>query len=86
MSEGGIVFFRESCFRQSGDKQRRSNPTHYRRALRGALCSHAPGAVLRMRCSSFPERWHGSETGRDRSKACLFCCACKKFSKEGRQD
>lgn len=27
---GGTVFFRESCFRQSGDKARGSNPTHYR--------------------------------------------------------
>ena len=24
------MFFRESCFKQSGDKQRKSNPTHYR--------------------------------------------------------
>ena len=32
VGEGGVVFFRESCFRQSGDKQRRTNPTHYRRA------------------------------------------------------
>jgi len=30
VSEGGIVFFRESCFRQSGDKPRKNNPTHYR--------------------------------------------------------
>lgn len=28
--EGGCVFFRESCFRQSGDKSRKNNPTHYR--------------------------------------------------------
>lgn len=28
--EGGVVFFRESCFRQSGDKARKNNPTHYR--------------------------------------------------------
>uniref|UniRef100_M4C047 phosphoethanolamine N-methyltransferase n=1 Tax=Hyaloperonospora arabidopsidis (strain Emoy2) TaxID=559515 RepID=M4C047_HYAAE len=27
---GGKLFFRESCFRQSGDVQRSSNPTHYR--------------------------------------------------------
>ncbi|PSC74355.1 phosphoethanolamine N-methyltransferase 1-like [Micractinium conductrix] len=27
---GGHVFFRESCFRQSGDKARKNNPTHYR--------------------------------------------------------
>ena len=27
---GGVVFFRESCFRQSGDKKRAKNPTHYR--------------------------------------------------------
>ena len=27
---GGVVFFRESCFRQSGDKARKNNPTHYR--------------------------------------------------------
>ena len=30
VEEDGIVFFRESCFRQSGDKARKSNPTHYR--------------------------------------------------------
>ena len=30
VKEGGLVFFRESCFKQSGDKQRKSNPTHYR--------------------------------------------------------
>nr|BAU37045.1 phosphoethanolamine N-methyltransferase [Chlamydomonas asymmetrica] len=27
---GGCVFFRESCFKQSGDKARKYNPTHYR--------------------------------------------------------
>uniref|UniRef100_A0A6U9RMU1 phosphoethanolamine N-methyltransferase n=1 Tax=Picocystis salinarum TaxID=88271 RepID=A0A6U9RMU1_9CHLO len=27
---GGRVFFRESCFQQSGDKKRQENPTHYR--------------------------------------------------------
>lgn len=30
LTEGGHVFFRESCFRQSGDKARKNNPTHYR--------------------------------------------------------
>ena len=30
LTEGGVVFFRESCFKQSGDKARKSNPTHYR--------------------------------------------------------
>ena len=30
LDDGGIVFFRESCFRQSGDKSRSNNPTHYR--------------------------------------------------------
>lgn len=30
VKEGGVVFFRESCFKQSGDKLRKSNPTHYR--------------------------------------------------------
>lgn len=30
LEEGGTLFFRESCFRQSGDKARGSNPTHYR--------------------------------------------------------
>lgn len=30
LDEGGIVFFRESCFRQSGDRSRSNNPTHYR--------------------------------------------------------
>ncbi|GAQ87277.1 Phosphoethanolamine N-Methyltransferase [Klebsormidium nitens] len=27
---GGHLFFRESCFHQSGDQKRKSNPTHYR--------------------------------------------------------
>ncbi|ERN05471.1 hypothetical protein AMTRI_Chr12g268500 [Amborella trichopoda] len=27
---GGYIFFRESCFHQSGDCKRRNNPTHYR--------------------------------------------------------
>ncbi|KAL5161340.1 Phosphoethanolamine N-methyltransferase [Glycine soja] len=27
---GGYVFFRESCFHQSGDSKRKYNPTHYR--------------------------------------------------------
>ncbi|CAN8288508.1 unnamed protein product [Cochlearia groenlandica] len=27
---GGYIFFRESCFHQSGDSKRNSNPTHYR--------------------------------------------------------
>lgn len=30
VKDGGTVFFRESCFRQSGDAKRGSNPTHYR--------------------------------------------------------
>ena len=38
VGEGGVVFFRESCFRQSGDKQRRTNPTHYRRAWFARKC------------------------------------------------
>ncbi len=59
VEEDGIVFFRESCFRQSGDKARKSNPTHYRYASLGASillwrycpaflsahpCCHAPAA------------------------------------------
>ncbi|XP_050216694.1 phosphomethylethanolamine N-methyltransferase isoform X2 [Mercurialis annua] len=27
---GGYIFFRESCFHQSGDSKRKQNPTHYR--------------------------------------------------------
>ncbi|TVU35437.1 hypothetical protein EJB05_17326 [Eragrostis curvula] len=27
---GGYIFFRESCFHQSGDSERKLNPTHYR--------------------------------------------------------
>ncbi|CAA6671281.1 unnamed protein product [Spirodela intermedia] len=27
---GGFIFFRESCFHQSGDSKRNANPTHYR--------------------------------------------------------
>lgn len=30
LRDDGVVFFRESCFRQSGDKKRKANPTHYR--------------------------------------------------------
>ncbi|KAK9800739.1 hypothetical protein WJX73_003088 [Symbiochloris irregularis] len=30
VGDDGVVFFRESCFKQSGDKLRKSNPTHYR--------------------------------------------------------
>lgn len=30
LAEGGCIFFRESCFRQSGDRARKNNPTHYR--------------------------------------------------------
>ena len=30
VKEGGTIFFRESCFRQSGDAKRSNNPTHYR--------------------------------------------------------
>lgn len=30
VKEGGTIFFRESCFKQSGDAKRASNPTHYR--------------------------------------------------------
>lgn len=30
LSPGGTLFFRESCFRPSGDKPRNGNPTHYR--------------------------------------------------------
>ena len=41
VEEDGIVFFRESCFRQSGDKARKSNPTHYRFASLGASIPHA---------------------------------------------
>nr|ABG57185.1 phosphoethanolamine N-methyltransferase [Salicornia europaea] len=30
LKPGGNIFFRESCFHQSGDHKRKSNPTHYR--------------------------------------------------------
>ncbi|CAO2818129.1 unnamed protein product [Amaranthus hypochondriacus] len=30
LKPGGYIFFRESCFHQSGDHKRKSNPTHYR--------------------------------------------------------
>ena len=36
------MFFRESCFRQSGDKARKSNPTHYRSADRRGWVLIAP--------------------------------------------
>jgi phosphoethanolamine N-methyltransferase len=30
LKPGGYIFFRESCFHQSGDQKRKNNPTHYR--------------------------------------------------------
>ncbi|KAL5189234.1 Phosphoethanolamine N-methyltransferase 1 [Glycine soja] len=30
LKDGGYIFFRESCFHQSGDSKRKYNPTHYR--------------------------------------------------------
>eukprot|EP00775_Hariotina_reticulata_P003093 gene3093-3372_t len=30
LAPGGLLFFRESCFRPSGDRPRNGNPTHYR--------------------------------------------------------
>ncbi|KAH9621395.1 hypothetical protein KSS87_004202 [Heliosperma pusillum] len=30
LKPGGFIFFRESCFHQSGDHKRKNNPTHYR--------------------------------------------------------
>lgn len=30
LKDGGYIFFRESCFHQSGDSKRSYNPTHYR--------------------------------------------------------
>eukprot|EP00897_Mesotaenium_endlicherianum_P007749 jgi/Mesen1/7001/ME000365S06140 len=33
LKPGGFLFFRESCFHQSGDHKRKSNPTHYREPL-----------------------------------------------------
>ncbi|EFJ29738.1 hypothetical protein SELMODRAFT_146547 [Selaginella moellendorffii] len=30
LKRGGSIFFRESCFHQSGDHKRKNNPTHYR--------------------------------------------------------
>ncbi|KAJ3670686.1 hypothetical protein LUZ60_008112 [Juncus effusus] len=30
LKPGGYIFFRESCFHQSGDSKRKVNPTHYR--------------------------------------------------------
>lgn len=30
VGDDGLVFFRESCFKQSGDRARKNNPTHYR--------------------------------------------------------
>ncbi|GAA0144799.1 methyltransferase [Lithospermum erythrorhizon] len=30
LKPGGCIFFRESCFHQSGDHKRKNNPTHYR--------------------------------------------------------
>eukprot|EP00193_Tetraselmis_chui_P011354 CAMPEP_0177775812 /NCGR_PEP_ID=MMETSP0491_2-20121128/14337_1 /TAXON_ID=63592 /ORGANISM="Tetraselmis chuii, Strain PLY429" /LENGTH=522 /DNA_ID=CAMNT_0019294477 /DNA_START=141 /DNA_END=1710 /DNA_ORIENTATION=- len=31
LDEGGVFFFRESCFQQSGDRKRKKNPTQYRK-------------------------------------------------------
>lgn len=42
---GGHVFFRESCFHQSGDHKRKNNPTHYRQ----------PSAYTKVRFCFFVE-------------------------------
>jgi hypothetical protein len=52
LSEGGVLFFRESCFRQSGDKSRGSNPTHYR-------CEPGREAKLRGRRASLARARRG---------------------------
>jgi hypothetical protein len=46
--EGGTVFFRESCFRQSGDKARKSNPTHYRRVIIPSLGGNYDTVVVAL--------------------------------------
>ena len=46
LSPGGRLFFRESCFRQSGDRARAFNPSHYRTmaAYTAAFeAAHLPG-------------------------------------------
>lgn len=33
LHQGGVLFFRESCYRPGGDKKRDSNPSHYRSVI-----------------------------------------------------
>ena len=54
------MFFRESCFRQSGDKARKNNPTHYRCAAPAVLCcaSTLPaGRLLSARARHIDAGW-----------------------------
>lgn len=50
---GGFIFFRESCFHQSGDSKRKINPTHYREPrfytqVRKWFCSFLPTYCVTM--------------------------------------
>lgn len=83
------MFFRESCFRQSGDKQRRTNPTHYRCALHGAQKHFTCPALSCGRDLSWISLSAGSAVrreGGDSSRACCIWCACKMFIKRGVQE
>lgn len=61
LTDGGVLFFRESCYRQSGDKARENNPTHYRCAGRGCALAASVAACVRA-CATRRTRHDG---GRD---------------------
>ena len=74
LSDGGVLFFRESCYKQSGDKPRESNPTHYRWADGG--CPACPAArhawaSLALRCCFV----RGAATPPVLHTCCPHCCA-----------
>jgi phosphoethanolamine N-methyltransferase len=54
LRRGGHLFFRESCFHQSGDQKRKSNPTHYRdpsfynQIFAGLHCQEADGSFWEL--------------------------------------
>ena len=51
VTPGGTIFFRESCFRQSGDAPRASNPTHSRDPR--AYCAMFDGAEVQLDDGSY---------------------------------
>jgi len=51
LKDDGYIFFRESCFHQSGDSKRKLNPTHYREPrFYTKVCSFECGYIPSLVC------------------------------------